>query len=119
LLSSADIDRIIDLAGNAESILVLSPSENGGTNALYLRPPNLISISYGSGSFKRHLRLALSRGIPVKVYYSASIACDVDTQKDLKELIKLQHCLLSTFASKLLRKNVRKQIVTQYKFFQK
>ena len=88
LLSSTDIDRIIELSKCAKSIAVLSPSDKGGTNAFYLRPPNLIPVSYGPKSFKRHIRYARSRGIPVKVYYSLSIALDIDSQEGLQEFLE-------------------------------
>ncbi len=105
LISSTDIERIIELAGNAESIVVVSPSKNWGTNALYLRPPNLIPVSYGFGSFKRHIRHARVRGIPVKVYYSFSVAFDIDSQEDLQELLENSSTTLSAqLIAKVLRK---------------
>jgi 2-phospho-L-lactate guanylyltransferase len=105
LLSSTDINRIIELAGNAEAMVVVSSSKNGGTNALYLRPPNLIPVSYGPGSFKKHIRHARVRDIPVKVYYSFSVAFDIDSQEDLQELLKNSSTTFSTqFIAKVLRK---------------
>jgi 2-phospho-L-lactate guanylyltransferase len=107
LLSSTDIDRIIELAENAEAIVVVSSSKNGGTNALYLRPPNLIPVSYGPGSFRRHIRYARIRGIPVKVYYSFSVAFDIDSQEDLQEFWENSSTTLSAqLIAKVLRKNV-------------
>jgi 2-phospho-L-lactate guanylyltransferase len=106
LLSPTDIERIIELAGDAESIVVLSPSNGGGTNALYLRPPNLLPVSYGPGSFTRHIRYARNRGIPVKIYYSPSVAFDVDSQEDLQKLPLTLNTTLSTrFAAEVLGKN--------------
>jgi len=107
LLSSTDIDRIIKLAGNAESIVVVSPSKNGGTNAFYLRPPNLIPVSYGFGSFRRHIRYACARDIPVKVYHSFSVAFDIDSQEDLQELLENSGTTLSAQRiAKVLRRNM-------------
>jgi 2-phospho-L-lactate guanylyltransferase len=106
LLSSTDIDRIIELAGTAQSIVVVSSSKNGGTNALYLRPPNLIPVSYGPESFKRHIEHARVRGIPVKTYYSFSVAFDIDSQEDLQELLKNSSTTLSAqLIAKVLRRN--------------
>ena len=105
LLSSTDIDRIIELAGNAESIVVLSSSKNGGTNVLYLRPPNLIPVSYGTGSFERHIKHARVRGIPVKTYSSFSVAFDIDSQEDLRELLKNSSTTLTAqFIAKVLKR---------------
>jgi 2-phospho-L-lactate guanylyltransferase len=87
LLSSTDINRIIEIAGKANSTVVISPSHNGGTNALYLRPPNVIEVSYGPGSFKRHIIRSRTIGARLKVYYSRSVAFDIDSQKDLQRLL--------------------------------
>jgi 2-phospho-L-lactate guanylyltransferase len=106
LLSPADIERIIDLGEYADSIAVLSPSNSGGTNALYLRPPSLMPVRYGPGSFKRHIRCARDRGIPVKIYYSSSIAFDVDSQEDLQKLLtKLNTTLSGQFVTEVLSRN--------------
>jgi 2-phospho-L-lactate guanylyltransferase len=103
-LSSIDIDRIIGLSRGADSVMVLSPSENGGTNALCLRPPNLIPVSFGRGSFKRHIRIANNKGIQAKLYYSSSLAFDIDTQRDLERLSKTSGAsLTSQFIAQILR----------------
>jgi 2-phospho-L-lactate guanylyltransferase len=107
LLSSADINRIIEMAGNAESTMILSPSENGGTNALYLKPPNLIPVSYGPGSFKRHLKQGRRRAARVKLYYSSSVAFDIDSKDDLQKLLRTPSTSLSSqFVAKVLKKNM-------------
>ncbi len=104
LVSSMDINRIIEIARNSEPILVLSPSENGGTNALYMRPPNLIPVNYGPGSFKKHIKQSRARGTRPKVYYSHSIAFDIDTQKDLKKLSRMPNVTVSAkLAAKIFR----------------
>jgi 2-phospho-L-lactate guanylyltransferase len=107
LLSSKDIDRIIELAGTAQSIAVVSSSKNGGTNALYLRPPNLIPVSYGPESFRRHIGYARARDTPVKTYNSFSVAFDIDSQEDLQELLKNSSTTLTAqFIAKVLKRNV-------------
>jgi 2-phospho-L-lactate guanylyltransferase len=106
LLSSVDIDRIIEIAGNAEQTVVVSPSQNGGTNALYMRPANLIPVSYGPGSFKRHVNFSRRRGARLKVYYSPSVAFDIDSQKDLQKMLATPKAALSVqLVAKLLRKD--------------
>jgi 2-phospho-L-lactate guanylyltransferase len=118
LLSPSDIDRIIELAGYTESVAVLSPSENGGTNALYLRPPNLFPVSYGSNSFKRHIGLALGKGIPVKVYHSSSVAFDIDCQSDLQRLLTtLNPTLSKKFVARVLTNNEHRVSFSREKFF--
>jgi 2-phospho-L-lactate guanylyltransferase len=105
-LSSTDIDRIVELSEGTDSVMVLSPSEDWGTNALYLRPPNLIPASFGRGSFNRHIRLASDKCVRVKVYYSSSLALDVDTKKDLQRASKISSAsLTSQFLARVLGKN--------------
>src|SRR5208283_811981 len=50
LLSSEEVDRIVKLGNCEQQIVVLSSSYNGGTNALFLNPPNLIRICFGEKS---------------------------------------------------------------------
>ncbi len=87
LLSSVDINRIIEIAGNTELTAVMSPSNDGGTNALYMKPPDLIPVNYGPGSFKKHINQSRTQGARLKVYYSPSVALDIDDQKDLTRLL--------------------------------
>ena len=106
LISSVDINRIIEMAGNTEPTVVLSPSDNDGTNALFMKPPNLIPVSYGPRSFKRHIKQSRTKGAHIKVYYSPSVALDIDTQKDLQKLLGTPSTTLSTqFLAKLPRKD--------------
>lgn len=106
LLSSADINRMVEMAENMESLVVLSPSEDGGTNALYLKPPNLIPVSFGIGSFKRHFTLGRSREARVKLYYSPSVAFDIDCQEDLQRLFAtLSSTLSAQLVVKVLKRN--------------
>jgi 2-phospho-L-lactate guanylyltransferase (CobY/MobA/RfbA family) len=68
--------------------VVLSPSNNGGTNALFQKPPNLLFAQFGYRSFARHFRQAKNKGVSIKFHYSASIALDVDCEEDLLKLFK-------------------------------
>jgi len=88
LVTSEDIDRIIHLSSD-ECSLVLSPSKNGGTNALMQRPPDLVEPHFGPGSFERHILEASKKGMIAKVYRSLRIVLDVDSIEDLREFLKL------------------------------
>ncbi len=104
LLSSGDINRIIAIAGNMELTAVLSPSNDGGTNALYMRPPDLIPVNYGPGSFKRHIHRSRTQGARLKVYFSPSVALDIDDKEDLQRLIRtLSTTKSSQFVCRILR----------------
>jgi 2-phospho-L-lactate guanylyltransferase len=82
LLTDADLDELYELAEEEEGV-ILAPSQDGGTNALLLRPPQAIAYAFGEASFARHLTLAASAGLPSHVYHSPTLALDVDRPEDL------------------------------------
>ena len=86
LLTVDDVDRLIDLGSEQRSVVV-SPSSDGGTNALFRRPPEVIPPSFGSDSFREHLAAAEAVGIEAKVHRSPSIALDIDAPEDLGRLL--------------------------------
>lgn len=88
LLSSVDVNTIVELGNCNVSTVVLSPSNNGGTNALFQKPPNLLFAQFGCRSFARHFRQAQNKGISIKFHYSTSIALDVDSEEDLLKLFE-------------------------------
>ena len=82
LVHEGDLRAI--LRGLDEHEVVIAPSLNlEGTNALALTPPDVMPVSYGPGSFYRHLELALKRHLSILVYFSRSLALDVDKPGDL------------------------------------
>jgi 2-phospho-L-lactate guanylyltransferase len=87
LVSSTDIDVLVKL-GYEKASLVLSPSQNGGTNALLQNPPNLIPACFGPKSFANHFTEACNKGLRIRMYYSLGIGLDVDSVDDLKQLVK-------------------------------
>ena len=66
----------------------LTPSKDGGTNALLLRPPRIIKPGFGKNSYRRHLNLARRKKVPCKVLAISGIQFDVDGPEDL---IRLAH----------------------------
>jgi len=88
-VSSRDINKMTKL-GAEETSVVLSPSQDDGTNAMLLNPPNSIKMCFGPRSFARHIKEARSRKVEVKFYYSAEIALDIDSVEDLKQLYKAE-----------------------------
>lgn len=89
LVAPEDINKIVDL-GSDEKSVVLSSSQNGGTNVLFRRPPNLIPARFGPDSFKRHIEEAYAKGVNPKTYYSPRINKDIDSTEDLKEFFAFQ-----------------------------
>jgi 2-phospho-L-lactate guanylyltransferase len=89
LVTESDIESILDLAFE-ESCVVLAPDRRDeGTNAILLRPPDVMEPAFGPGSFERHRQLAIDRGVPVRTYRSATIALDIDLPDDLNRFREL------------------------------
>jgi len=83
-LTPADLRQLANLAGASPRAVVLAPdAEETGTNALLLRPPDLIAPAFGPDSFRRHLALARQAGVEPSIYRSAGVAWDVDWPADL------------------------------------
>jgi 2-phospho-L-lactate guanylyltransferase len=64
--------------------MVLAPAfSDGGTNALVMRRPNLISPSFGPDSFARHQALARDAGIGCGIVRLEALGHDIDGPDDL------------------------------------
>lgn len=86
-LSASDVRMLLDASGEKGRALVISPDRpREGTNALLLRPPDVLPFAFGPGSFEAHLRAAGERGIKTEIRESAGIAFDLDTREDLRVL---------------------------------
>ena len=76
---------LVAAAGGA--LVTIAPSDaRSGTNALLLRPPDVIEPAFGPGSFEAHLRAAESAGAAVQVVSDAVLGFDLDTPDDLERL---------------------------------
>ena len=58
----------------------------GGTNALYLRPPDAITLQFGADSLAKFQHEAESRGVEFVVHHSDAMALDLDEPGDLARL---------------------------------
>lgn len=99
LLMAKDLNRILELGMNGGSAVVLSPSQNWGTNALYQNPPQLIPACFGPKSFLSHIQEAYRKGISVRLHFSSGLATDIDSVEDLKKLFVAEN---STVCRKVL-----------------
>ena len=82
LLTASDLEEILALAATPPA-LVIAPCRHGtGTNALLLRPPDIIPFAFGSDSFAAHSAAARAAGIEPLVYRAETIALDLDTPED-------------------------------------
>jgi 2-phospho-L-lactate guanylyltransferase len=79
---------VIDSASRLDApVAVAVPAVGrGGTNALYLRPPNAITLHFGADSLAKFRQEAQSRGVEFVVHHSDAMALDLDEPGDLARL---------------------------------
>ncbi len=96
LLTPADIVQLYKL-GKAQPRMVIAPSQDGGTNALLLHPPQSVQtlpFAFGLQSFARHCAIAEQAGLPYHILESPSLSFDVDWPEDLASLTDFQSIAL-------------------------
>ncbi len=85
-LTTADICHLARLAHLHDRAVVIAPdAAESGTNALLLRPPDVIQPAFGSNSFHRHKKLAQTAKSVTLFFYSSTIARDIDWPEDLQQ----------------------------------
>lgn len=82
LLRPVDVEEMIPAATTSKAV-VIAPSEEKGTNALFLRPPDAMELKFGGKSFPLHMAEGLRVGIRAHVYSSPTLARDIDKPSDL------------------------------------
>ena len=100
LAKSSNFRRILRMGRNARALIVPS-YDLGGTNALLLRPPRVMPISYGRDSFRRHCRLARKRNLRIRILKLQSVGLDADTPLDL---VRIRSASGNTRSQRFLRK---------------
>jgi 2-phospho-L-lactate/phosphoenolpyruvate guanylyltransferase len=87
VLSSADLQALLNAAGDAPRAVVVGASRDGqGTNALLLRPPDVIAPGFGPPSVGRHVLAGRAAGARSVVRSHLGLALDIDTPNDLAAL---------------------------------
>ena len=85
-LAPSDIEAILDLATrntNPGGCSVITPSPDGGTNGLLLRPPGEMPFVFGPKSFARHRSAAIDNSIQPVLFENPGFYFDIDTASDL------------------------------------
>ena len=85
LLRAADVENIVSMATSARDV-VIAPSKANGTNALFLRPPDVMDLKFGGESFPLHVAEAMRAGIRPRIYRSTTVAFDIDEPEDLLKM---------------------------------
>ncbi len=88
LVTADAVRELLDAAARLESpVAVAAPAVGrGGTNALYLRPPDAIGLHFGDDSLAKFLHEAKTRSVAFVVHQSDAMALDVDEPADLARL---------------------------------
>ena len=88
LVSAAAVRAVLDAGARVEApVAVAVPAiGRGGTNALYVRPPQAIDLHFGDDSLARFREDAESRGVRFVLHHSDAIALDLDEPSDLDRL---------------------------------
>lgn len=82
LLKTDDVENLNSMA-TAQRDVVIAPSKANGTNALLLKPPDIIDLRFGGESFPLHVAEATKVGVRPRIYRSPTVAFDIDEPIDL------------------------------------
>jgi 2-phospho-L-lactate/phosphoenolpyruvate guanylyltransferase len=83
LLTAAEIRTFYEAGRRLGRGMVITASEDGGTNGLFLCPPHAIEFAYGPQSFHRHIHAAQESALPIEIIHSPALALDLDLPQDL------------------------------------
>ncbi len=104
LLSSSDLSNLVALGQQSVAVVIAPCHRQDGTNALLLRPPNLIDFNFGVSSYHKHQQAAEMAGVESLIYQSATIALDLDYPDDLVQYKLSKAGQKPEFLSQLLKK---------------
>jgi 2-phospho-L-lactate guanylyltransferase len=88
LVTSDSVRELLDVVAVMDGpVAVAVPAiGRGGTNALYLRPPDAIALHFGDDSLVKFRRESEARGVDFVVHHSDAMALDLDEPADLARL---------------------------------
>ena len=86
LVDAEDVSAVLESVGETPSIAISPDGTRSGTNALLLRPPDIMPFVFGPGSYEAHLLAARERGLDIRICERPHLAFDLDTAEDLARL---------------------------------
>ena len=86
LVTRDEICSVID--SDARGVTIVPSRDGDGSNALLFKPLDVLTPSFGVGSFARHTAQATERGIACRSLSFPGIGLDIDTPDDLAELVR-------------------------------
>jgi 2-phospho-L-lactate guanylyltransferase len=87
LITSEDIDSILEKESENPSVILVPARDDFGTNAILRKPPDAIPSRFGDDSFTKHMDEAKHRGIRCDTYRNPRIALDIDQPDDVTEFL--------------------------------
>jgi 2-phospho-L-lactate guanylyltransferase len=82
LAFSGDLVDLLD-TGATSDVVVVPSGRGGGTNALYLSPPDIVPPQFGDASLKAHLKVAEQQRVRCTILNLPRMALDIDTIEDV------------------------------------
>jgi len=89
LISSEDIENMLNLQARAPEIIIAPDRRMDGTNALLINPIGILDYDFGIWSFRKHVEQAERKKIRVEIYDNENLAFDLDIPEDLEYLKNL------------------------------
>ena len=83
-----DVRDLVD-TGATSDVVVVPSDDDGGTNGLYLKPPDLLAPRFGSASLKAHVDAAADRHLRCSILALPRLALDIDTIEDVDAFLKV------------------------------
>lgn len=77
-----DLEDLLD-TGATSDVVVVPSGGDGGTNALYLSPPEVVEPQFGEGSMRAHMDAAAARRVRCSILALDRMALDIDTIEDV------------------------------------
>jgi 2-phospho-L-lactate/phosphoenolpyruvate guanylyltransferase len=117
LITTIDIETILDYDADGNSVVIVPSRDGTGTNAILRRPPDLFPSQFGPGSLAKHLAEAAARNVDCRVIEIPGVALDIDDLNDLSEFIRLGEgsstCQLLTAMN--IPQRLRRQLSLNYR----
>ncbi|MBO0858488.1 MAG: 2-phospho-L-lactate guanylyltransferase [Chloracidobacterium sp.] len=88
LITSGDIDTILEHDGEEPSIVIVPSRDGAGTNAILRRPPDLFPSHFGPDSLAKHLAEAAEAKAACRMIELHRIALDIDDPNDVSDFIR-------------------------------
>ena len=88
-LACGDILTMFGLAREPRCVVIAPDARGEGTNALLLRPPDVLNFAFGPQSFYEHCAQAETSQLALHIYRSPTVALDLDTPADWKRVAAL------------------------------